>query len=741
MRLLWKILLLSMIVAVVPLFVAGWNIISRVRDAFVYSTENAKLESVVSGLAYHIDQNHLLEWREFLNAVDHMDPAALVSTSASTPAPSLAAMLETQEEIALLRVYPDMTGTHHRVIYNWTYAEKGIANPANRVYAGMKLAESDTAGARIAARAGRPYLSGPFRVRGVPGCFVNFAIPRVSGGRPFGAVVATMSLAGIQRDIEDLYAARQGIVYVIDSHGRTVAHPDTSVIASSDAASRSRLGRTVLASLTAHPANGDSSGFPLSRRPATGSTASGDRGVGYAYAVCDGAPWAVVALKPLGNALEPAFRVIREVLFWLALGLGLAIVGGLVLSRAINRPVKLLVDGARAVGDGDFAHRIALASKDEFGELAEAFNHMAGRLQTYDQINVDRIVREKSKTDAIIRNIADGVVVTGTRDEVLLINEPAERWFGVVEKDVFDQPAQSAIGTEGFAELIADTRLALDGIRSRDFIVKIPGRVQETVLHARAARVAADRGEFVGIITVLRDVTSEREIDRMKTDIVSVVAHELRSPLVSIMGYSGILREEDLDWKTRTEFARIINDESNRMVEMINKYLDISRIESGKTEIVRVPTDLGEVARHVIDINRGQADARNIRVEFTAPRRLTPIMIDPNLIGQAILNLFSNAIKYSPSDTVVSVTITEHRDEVEIAISDQGFGIAEAAKARLFERFFRAEEDPRVRQTKGTGLGLTLVKEIVDHHGGRVRVESEMNKGSTFAILLPKRWD
>jgi signal transduction histidine kinase len=372
--------------------------------------------------------------------------------------------------------------------------------------------------------------------------------------------------------------------------------------------------------------------------------------------------------------------------------------------------------------------------------LADGIDSMSAALEEYEQTASARLLRETSKSEAVVHNIADGVIVTGLDDEVLVVNAPVERWFSN-DDEATDPNGEREIDISNISELIRET--AEDSgntVHSREITIELPGQIRSTILHARATRVENDGGEFAGVTTVLRDVTAEREIDRMKTELVSVVAHELRSPLVSIMGFSGILLEENLDLSTRLEFARIINDESNRMVEMINKFLDISRIESGKTQVVKVPTDVVELVQQVIDINRGQADSRNIRVETAGPARSTPVTIDPELIGQAVLNLFSNAVKYSPEERVIRVSILEHRNNIEISVADEGYGISEEAQQRLFEKFYRVDDDPNVRDIKGTGLGLSLVKEIIEQHGGKVSAESTPGEGSTFRVFLPKEW-
>ncbi|HDS74115.1 MAG TPA: HAMP domain-containing protein, partial [Firmicutes bacterium] len=458
-----------------------------------------------------------------------------------------------------------------------------------------------------------------------------------------------------------------------------------------------------------------------------------------AYALCSTVPWGVILQEPVVKSIWTVSHILRDISLWLAIALTIAILGGLLLSRMIGRPILRLTQAVKEIGAGNFDHRVPFDRGDEFGELAHGVNSMAQRLKVFDDINVGKVLREKSKLEAIVHNIADGVIFTGSNGEVLAMNEPVERWFGVRESECLNRVVAECVEEKELADLINETANDLGKtLHTHELSLEIPGTVHETRLIARAMRVQSDTGETVGVTTILRDVTVEREVDRMKTELLSIVAHELRSPLVSIMGFSGILLEKELDLATRLEFAETVNREANRMVEMLNKFLNISRIESGKTEFTKTPADVTEIVRDVVRINSGIADEKTIQIELHAPNRVTQVLVDRELIGQAVLNVLTNAVKYSPVNTTVRITVTEHRNTIEVAVKDEGFGITSENQKRLFEKFFRVTDDPNVRDITGTGLGLPLVKEIVEQHGGRVHVESTLGAGSTVSFHLPK---
>lgn len=417
----------------------------------------------------------------------------------------------------------------------------------------------------------------------------------------------------------------------------------------------------------------------------------------------------------------------------------LAALGAISFARHINEPLKQFTSSATEIARGNFNHKVPTPSDEELAKLAKLFNFMTTELRRLNEMNLNKIINEKNKTQTILKNIADGVIVTDPDNKVLVVNSIAESWFGLREIDIVDQPIEKLIYEQKLLSLINIIRA--EGNHDDDkveFTIKPDNKRKQIVLQAKAARVIDTEKKPIGIVTIFRDVTKEKEIDRMKTELVSMVAHELRSPLTSIAGFSELLLDEGVTEQQSKEYAEIILKESNRLGNLINKFLDISRIESGKSQVHKTLVNIGEVIESVLEMNMYLAERKGMQVDLNIPEELAPVYVDRQMIGEVILNLFSNAVKYSPDEKKIAIEIEENETEQIISIIDQGYGIPEKSLSKIFEKFYRVPDNEHTQEITGSGLGLSLVKEIVELHDGVVSVDSTLGKGSIFRFTLPK---
>lgn len=399
-------------------------------------------------------------------------------------------------------------------------------------------------------------------------------------------------------------------------------------------------------------------------------------------------------------------------------------------------------------------NRFLTAVKDEFARVRAENRELQIQSRIADA--------EKKHTEAIVFSISDAVIVTNRFDEMILANEAAEKLMGFSLKHSLRKNIDHVIHDGTLVRLIRETRSGRRGESSTEqqgdpatarsaatsrrprFTRKvvehtIDQKGQPKTFNATLSCVMTPEGKVSGVVAVLHDVTREKEISQMKTDFVSSVSHELRTPLSSIKAYVEMLLDgEAADEKTQREFHEIIAGEADRLNRLIENILNISRIESGVVRVVREPMSLTEVTKRVLDVVAPQARAKNI----TLTDRLAPVYhqveADRDMIYQAVLNLASNAVKYTPADGTVTVTtsVDERRGVAVCEVTDTGVGISSKDLPHIFDKFYRVQG--HIKMAKGTGLGLTLVKHIIESvHDGKLSVTSEADKGSTFSFELP----
>ncbi|MBW1721404.1 MAG: response regulator [Deltaproteobacteria bacterium] len=345
---------------------------------------------------------------------------------------------------------------------------------------------------------------------------------------------------------------------------------------------------------------------------------------------------------------------------------------------------------------------------------------------------------EKSRLKTIINCMADGVLVTNRNMEVVLHNPALLRLLEIPEKIDFPAPIQEIIKDESLVRTLQEVQQH-DEHKGEFRLQEL--QVGDRVLRAVSApAVAADQdGDYsvVGMVTVIEDITLFKRLDQMKTDFVNMVAHELRSPLVSIRqlnsvlleGLAGPLREKQKNYIERS-MKKIDN-----LLDLINDLLHIAKLEDGVFERPPVEVDLKRVIEETCGLMESRARNQGVELSYTC-EDIGTIKADPKNVEEIINNLISNAVNYSPHGGKVEVCARRLRDQVEITVSDTGIGIAPEELPKIFEKFYRVKH-PETRRITGTGLGLSIVKTIVESCNGKIEVDSVPNKGTTFRIFLP----
>lgn len=342
--------------------------------------------------------------------------------------------------------------------------------------------------------------------------------------------------------------------------------------------------------------------------------------------------------------------------------------------------------------------------------------------------------QERDRISAIVTNMADGVILTDAQRRIRFLNPAAAHMLNLDPGDTEGQLASEVLPYPPILEqLDGDAKPSVEIPRLH---LAEPCRI---ILSPRTVRLISEQGTHTGAITVLSDITLLEELSEMKTEFVSIVSHELRTPLTSIMGFAQTLRGDlaTLEEHERSEFLGIIEQESNRLLVMINDLLDMSRMEAGRPLPINYAlVNIKQLAEHVVRFQSVTTTLHNFAFEF--PENAPAVQADPDKVEQILTNLVSNAIKYSPKGGEVALGAYSEDDYCTIYVRDRGIGMTAEEVSRLFQPYQRIDRDA-IKGIRGTGLGLYLVRALVEAHRGRVWVESEPGKGSSFYLSLPLR--
>jgi len=342
----------------------------------------------------------------------------------------------------------------------------------------------------------------------------------------------------------------------------------------------------------------------------------------------------------------------------------------------------------------------------------------------------------RDRIDGILKSVADGLIVTDVYNRIILMNRAAEDLLGVHFSEVFDRPIDVAIKEKTLRDKVKETLEKKTTGNQFDF--EQPGDDPEhpRIMRARTSVVHDREEKETGIVTIIHDVTYEREVDRMKTDFLSIAAHELRTPMTSVLGYSELLLIKDnLSSEDKNEFIKYIHEDSVAVTKLINDLLDISRIESGtepplNKEWCIVGDAIRQIAPYFIE------SSPKHRFEIILPKEQHKLFVDKDKMAQVIKNIIDNAVKYSPDGGVIRITGKLIGDNYRVSIQDQGIGMTSEETEKIFDRFFRTATS-LTSGIRGLGLGMSITKHIVELHKGMISVESEPGKGTTVSFTIP----
>ena len=408
----------------------------------------------------------------------------------------------------------------------------------------------------------------------------------------------------------------------------------------------------------------------------------------------------------------------------------------------IARELTMLHHGVKEISSGKFGTMLDYSqASGEIKELFAAFNDMSKRLHAFEEQNIDTITLEKNKLEAVLMSIANGVVVCNNFDKITIINNAAQKILSANPTDILGTHIQNYCDTNGtlcFKEKIAlfkNTPLEIMEKKPLEFSVDVDSRVVKTIV----SPIYSKAHDYLGYILVLIDITREAEVDKLKSDFISNVSHELRTPVTVLRTYADTLYNygDDFKFEEQKEFIGTINQEVIRLNKMVNDVLDFSKLQNDSF-IEKTYGDIVETIQTTMNSLQVLADEKNISFSLMAEPDIPKIPYSEESIERVLNNLITNAIKYSNIDSRIKIKaeIAKNPEYVEVTVQDFGVGIPKEHQEKIFDRFYRIENDAHT--IKGTGLGLNLAKIAIEkHHHGEIFVESTVGEGSTFGFRLP----
>lgn len=414
---------------------------------------------------------------------------------------------------------------------------------------------------------------------------------------------------------------------------------------------------------------------------------------------------------------ELFFIILESLVF----GLVISVLLSFLLSKTMITPIERLTAAAERVARGDFSSRIQVDSRDEIGVLTNTFNSMAGVLQE----TLEAVENERNKLNTLFLHMTDGVAAFSRDGTMIHCNPAAMEMLG---RDIGEETRYEEIFGEilPLAEVLS---LVQPGYAEKDWEVK--GRSIELLM-------APFSGESQGgVLVVMHDVTAQKKTEEIRKDFVANVSHELRTPLTNVRSYAETLAEaSNLPEETRQSFFSVILNETDRMTHIVQDLLALSRIDQGKSELSFSRFEFGEAIGNIYRANLMEARRHGHIFTKTVPPGLPEINADRNRIEQVMMNVVANAIKYTPDGGTIRITAGQENDTLWMEVADNGIGIPEEDRSRIFDRFYRVDK-ARSRESGGTGLGLSIAREIVLQHKGSIGLVNTGGPGTTVRIVLP----
>jgi two-component system, NtrC family, sensor histidine kinase KinB len=419
-----------------------------------------------------------------------------------------------------------------------------------------------------------------------------------------------------------------------------------------------------------------------------------------------------------------------------AMGIGIGF--SLLLSNLLAKPVRRMVEATQKISEGNYDIDLSTESSDELGRLTDAFNSMAKKLQAFHDLNIDQIMTEKRKSEAIIRSIDDGIILVDVEFKITAMNPMARRILDIQPDAPQNKHFLEVVKSE---ELFAYVEQSMESgkppeIEGKQNVFTVEREGTRRHYQFSITPVSGKKGILIGVVLVLRDVTRLAELDRLKSEFVMTASHELRTPLTSIGMSVDLLLEGAMDKLNEKErqLLSAAHEDVQRLKVLVSNLLDLSRIEAGKMDMEFSTVPVRLLFEKAVTVFMGQAEEKAVSLSFHAPEGLPNVKADDQKVTWVLTNLISNALRYTPGGGHIKLSAESFDPYLQISVCDDGPGIPYEYQSKIFDKFVQVKSD---KALGGSGLGLAICKEVVRAHGGTIWVDSAPGAGSTFTFTLP----
>lgn len=403
----------------------------------------------------------------------------------------------------------------------------------------------------------------------------------------------------------------------------------------------------------------------------------------------------------------------------------------------IANPIREITESIKNIAAKKYSERVRFEDHSEFGELAKSFNSMAKKLEEYNNSNLAKIMVEKKRIETLINNMHDPVIGLDEALQIVFVNHEALLILGLQEHDLVGKSAKELAIVNDLVRLLIKDIVQKEV--SETSTIKIYANAKESYfekeyLDITITPTGEEIQQIIGTVIILKNVTQYKELDSAKTSFIATVSHEFKTPISAIKMSLQLLKNDKIGSMNMEQLNLLesINDDATRLLKITGELLNMTQVESGNIQLTVLPIDIREVVSYAIDAVQTQADQKHVRFELQQPPELPNVLIDSEKTAWVLINLLTNAVRYSHDNTTVYLSLTTSGDEVVIQVRDTGQGIASEYLDKIFDRYFRVPGTFK----EGTGLGLAISKEFIEAQLGQISVESELGTGCTFTIRL-----